>query len=64
MAAVFFLPVLIEYYRTGLVPRFPTLICSVAMTLTGFLMLVCGLILNSIKYHFNCLFEQRLHEKK
>lgn len=64
IAAIFFVPVLIEYYRTGLVPRFPTLICSVAMTLTGFLMMVCGLILNSIKYHFNCLFEQRLHEKK
>lgn len=63
IAAIFFVPVLIEYYQTGRVPRFPTLLCSVAVTLTGFLMMVCGLILNSIKYHFNCLFEQRLHDK-
>lgn len=42
-----FIPVLTEFLRTGLVPRFPTLIVSTVMMLMAFLSLVCGLILDT-----------------
>ncbi len=42
-----FIPVFTEFLRTGLVPRFPTLIVSTVMTLAAFLSLVCGLILDT-----------------
>lgn len=42
-----FLPVFAEFLKTGLVPRFPTLIVSVMMMLAAFLSIVCGLILDT-----------------
>ena len=42
-----FVPVLTEFLKTGLVPRFPTLIVSAVMMLAAFLSLVCGLILDT-----------------
>lgn len=42
-----FLPVFIEFLKTGLVPRIPTLVVSTIMMLTAFLSLVCGLILDT-----------------
>lgn len=42
-----FIPVLLEFLKTGLVPRFPTLIVSVVMMLAAFLSFVCGLILDT-----------------
>lgn len=42
-----FIPVFLEFLKTGLVPRFPTLIVSVVMMLAAFLALVCGLILDT-----------------
>lgn len=42
-----FLPVFSEFLKTGLVPRFPTLIVSVVMMLAAFLSIVCGLILDT-----------------
>ncbi len=47
-AVIFVLPVLLEYFRTGLVPRFPTLITSGFLCLTSLLSAVCGLILDTI----------------
>lgn len=44
---VLFIPVFTEFLRTGLVPRFPTLIVSAVMMLAAFLSLVCGLILDT-----------------
>ena len=44
---ILFFPILLEYFKTGLVPRFPTLIVSVMMMLGAFLSLVCGLILDT-----------------
>ena len=44
---VLFIPVFTEFLRTGLVPRFPTLIVSTVMMLAAFLSLVCGLILDT-----------------
>lgn len=42
-----FIPVFLEFLKTGLVPRFPTLIVSVVMMLAAFLSFVCGLILDT-----------------
>jgi len=41
-------PVLAEYWHTGLVPRFPTAILSASIMLLAFLSLTCGLILDSV----------------
>lgn len=42
------IPILIEYHRTHLVPRFPTAFLSLGLVLLSFLSLVCGLILDSV----------------
>lgn len=44
----FFIPVLVEYERTGMVPRLPTAILSMGMVILSFLLLACGLILDSV----------------
>ncbi|MBQ5345069.1 MAG: glycosyltransferase [Acidaminococcaceae bacterium] len=44
---ILFVPVFSEFLKTGLVPRFPTLIVSVVMMLAAFLSFVCGLILDT-----------------
>ena len=47
VSLVLFVPVFTEFLKTGLVPRFPTLIVSVVTMLAAFLSLVCGLILDT-----------------
>ena len=41
-------PLLIEYLKTGLVPRLPTAVLSTGLALLGFLSLACGLILDTV----------------
>jgi glycosyltransferase involved in cell wall biosynthesis len=55
-----FLPVFAQYIKTGLVPKFPTLIVSVSLFIMSLLSLVCGLILSTIKKYFSQLFELNL----
>jgi glycosyltransferase involved in cell wall biosynthesis len=43
-----FVPVLVEYLRTGLVPRLPTAVLSTGLVLLSFLSFVCGLILDTV----------------
>jgi glycosyltransferase involved in cell wall biosynthesis len=43
-------PVFVEYWHTGLVPRFPTAILSASIMLLAFLSLTCGLILDSVTH--------------
>jgi glycosyltransferase involved in cell wall biosynthesis len=43
-----FIPVLLEYLRTGLVPRLPTAVLSTGLVLLSFLSFVCGLILDTV----------------
>ncbi|MCO6521494.1 MAG: glycosyltransferase [Snodgrassella sp.] len=48
VSLILFIPILVNYYNTGLVPRFPTLITAVG---TGIVSIICffsGLILNTI----------------
>ncbi len=42
------IPVIVEFWRTGLVPRLPTAIVSAALVALCFLSLACGLILDSV----------------
>ncbi len=42
------IPLLLTYLETGLVPRFPTAILLVGITLVGFICLACGLILDTV----------------
>lgn len=44
---ILFLPVLGEYFSTGLVPRMPTLIVSTVLMLSSLLAIMCGLILDT-----------------
>jgi glycosyltransferase involved in cell wall biosynthesis len=41
-------PVALDYLRTGLVPRFPTLIVAVGLAVVALLSFACGLILDSV----------------
>jgi len=41
-------PLLDEYLRTGLVPRFPTAILTTGLAVSGFLSITCGLILDTV----------------
>ena len=58
---VMFLPVLIEFFATGLVPRFPTLIVSTVMMICALLLLVCGLVLDTVAKKHRQLFEINLN---
>jgi glycosyltransferase involved in cell wall biosynthesis len=57
-------PVFIEYFKTGLVPRFPTLIFSGFMLMISILMLVCGIILEVVVKKHRQLFELYLIRAK
>lgn len=47
VALILFIPVFIEYGRTGLVRRLPTLVTAGLMGMAALLLLVCGLILDT-----------------
>jgi len=61
VAAVLFIPVLVEYFETGLVPRFPTLIISGVMATLALLLLICGIILDTVAKKHRQLFEVNLN---
>ena len=61
LAAALFAPVLVEYLKTGLVPRFPTLIVTSVMAVIGLLLLVCGIILDTVAKKHRQLFEINLN---
>jgi hypothetical protein len=41
-------PIVIEFLRTGLVPRYPTLIFATGLMVLSFLSLTCGLVLDTV----------------
>ena len=51
------IPVLRDYFQTGLVPKYPTLIVAGFTMLAGLLSFMCGLILDSIKKYHDQQFE-------
>lgn len=48
IALILGIPVIVEFMRTGLVPRFPTALLSSAIGILSFLSLACGLILDTV----------------
>ena len=60
IAAVFFLPVFIEYLRTGLVNRFPTLIVCGFVVVAALLSFAAGMILETLIHKDRQAFEFRL----
>ena len=54
---VFAVPVFAEYFETGLVPRYPTLIFSGFMLIVSILMFVCGVLLEVVVKKHRQLFE-------
>ena len=61
LSIALFIPVLIEFIETGLVPRFPTLIVSVVLMLAAFLSGVCGVILDTTATNSRKNFEVQLN---
>ena len=57
VSLIFGVPVFVEYFKTGLVPRFPTLIFSGFMLIVSILMLMCGIILEVVVKKHRQLFE-------
>ena len=57
---IMFIPVLAEYFRTGLVPRFPTLIVSGFIMIGAIQSFFSGLILETIKQKNSQDFEMEL----
>jgi hypothetical protein len=48
LALVLGIPIIDEYVRTGLVPRFPTAILAAAVQTVAFICLTCGLVLENV----------------
>lgn len=57
LASCAMVPVLSDYFNTGEVPKYPTLIVACFTYTAGLLSLVCGLILDSIKKYHDQWFE-------
>lgn len=62
IAIVFAVPVFSEYFNTGLVPRFPTLIVACISLIIGLLLNVTSLILQVIVKKHRQLFELQLNQ--
>lgn len=61
VALILFLPILIEFFLTGLVPRYPTLIVSSIFFVFTLLSCICGIILNTVAKKHRQLFEINLN---
>ena len=61
-ALALFIPVLLEYFATGLVLRFPTLIVSGVLATIGILLWICGLILQVTVNKHRQLYEILLNQ--
>lgn len=57
LSVLFGIPVFVEYFKTGLVPRFPTFIFSGFLLLISLLLFVCGIILDVVVKKHRQLFE-------
>ncbi|MEG1571032.1 MAG: glycosyl transferase, partial [Clostridia bacterium] len=61
LGLLLFVPVLVEFFRTGLVPRYPTLIVSGVCATLSLMLLVCGVILDTVAKKHRQLFEVNLN---
>ena len=61
-ALIIFIPIVIEYLHTGLVPRFPTLIVAGFLVIAALMSFFAGLVLSTIQHKERREFEFRLQE--
>jgi hypothetical protein len=61
VAIILIIPILIEYFNTGLVPRFPTLITAGVIFTISLLSLVCGIILDTVSKNSKSSYELLLN---
>ena len=61
LAAVFFVPVLVEFLQTGLVAKFPTLIVCGFVAIAAVVSFFAGMVLDTIKQKNRQDFEMNLH---
>ena len=64
VSLIFGVPVFAEYFKTGLVPRYPTLIFSGFMLMIAIILFACGLILEVVVKKHRQLFELMLINTK
>lgn len=64
ISIVLFIPVFLEYLKTGLVPRYPTLIVSGVIATISFILWICGVILQTIVRKHNETYEIMLNQIK
>lgn len=64
LSIILFVPILIEYEKTGLVPRFPTLIVSTISMVISLLLFITSIILQVIVKKHKQLFEIMLNQIK
>jgi glycosyltransferase involved in cell wall biosynthesis len=64
VAVIFLIPILAEYWRTGLVPRFPTLIVCGFVLVAAVQSFFAGLVLQSMEQKNKQDFEMQLHQAK
>lgn len=57
----FFIPILVEFFRTGEVAKFPTLIVTIGIGVFAALSFMCGLILDTIKKYSRQFYEIALN---
>ena len=57
ISLIFMIPVFLEYYQTGLVPRFPSLIVGCFVLLVSILLWITGIILQVITKKHKQLYE-------
>ena len=62
LAVVFFVPIMIDYAKTGLVDRFPTLIVCGFVVLAAIISFFAGMLLQSIYQNTRRQFEMDLYE--
>lgn len=63
LGAGFMIPVLADYFRTGLVERFPTLFVCVGCFIISALLFMCGIILHAVAKKHRMLFELLMNRK-
>lgn len=64
LSLVFGIPVFVEYFKTGLVPRIPTLIFSGFLLIASMLVYMCGIILEVVVKKHRQMFELFLINRK
>ena len=64
ISLIFGVPVFVDYFKTGLVERFPTLIFSGFMLMVSLLLFICGIILEVVVKKHRQLFELMLINTK